>query len=63
MVITWSAIALFTAWATNLPGIVADTLYKNVEDIVDGDMPRTVTAFQSGPEVAALSAAAAKDQL
>ena len=51
MVIIWSAIALFTAWAINLPGIVADTLYKNVEDIVDGEMPRTVTAFQSGPEV------------
>ena len=30
---------------------MADTLYKNVEDIVDGEMPPTVTAFQSGPEV------------
>ena len=28
-----------------------DSIYKNVEDINDGEMPPTVTSFQSGPEV------------
>lgn len=28
-----------------------DAIYKNVEDIVDGEMPPTITSFQSGPEV------------
>jgi hypothetical protein len=30
---------------------VIDAIYKNVDDIVDGEMPPTVTAFQSGPEI------------
>lgn len=28
-----------------------DAIYKNVEDILDGEMPPTVVSFQSGPEV------------
>lgn len=36
---------------TYLPSFVADNLYKNVEDISDGEMPATITAFQSGPDV------------
>ena len=31
---------------------MVDSIYKNVEDINDGEMPPTVTSFQSGPEVA-----------
>ena len=27
------------------------SIYKNVDDISDGEMPATVTSFQSGPEV------------
>jgi hypothetical protein len=34
-----------------LPGFVADSIYKNVDDISDGEMPPTVTSFQSGPEI------------
>ena len=30
---------------------MVDSIYKNVEDINDGEMPPTVTSFQSGPEV------------
>jgi hypothetical protein len=30
---------------------IVDFIYKNVEDISDSEMPPTVTAFQSGPEV------------
>ncbi len=30
---------------------LADSLYKNVDDISDGEMPATVASFQSGPEV------------
>ncbi len=28
-----------------------DAVYKNVEDILDGEMPPTVVSFQSGPEI------------
>ena len=28
-----------------------DAVYKNVEDIQDGEMPPTVVSFQSGPEI------------
>lgn len=31
-----------------------DLIYKNVEDIVDGEMPPTVTSFPSGPEVVSI---------
>jgi hypothetical protein len=31
-----------------------DLIYKNVEDIVDAEMPPTVTAFLSGPEVVSI---------
>ncbi|MBC9878704.1 hypothetical protein G8O24_15290 [Bradyrhizobium sp. INPA01-394B] len=34
-----------------LPSFVADSLYKNVDDITDGEMPATVTSFESGPDV------------
>ena len=30
---------------------IVNTIYKNVEDISDSEMPSTVTSFQSGPEV------------
>ncbi|HEV2153644.1 hypothetical protein [Bradyrhizobium sp.] len=53
--IGWS-VAVIAAIALGLtlayvPSFVADSLYKNVEDISDGEMPATITAFQSGPEV------------
>jgi hypothetical protein len=52
-VIGWSiatllAVAVIAAY---LPTFVADSLYKNVDDISDGEMPATITSFQSGPEV------------
>ena len=51
--IGWSAVIALLAIAavTYLPTFVADSLYKNVDDISDGEMPATVTSFQSGPEV------------
>jgi hypothetical protein len=45
------AIAAMYLLFTYVPSFVADSLYKNVDDITDGEMPATVTAFQSGPEV------------
>ena len=30
---------------------IVNSIYKNVEDISDNEMPPTVTSFQSGPEV------------
>ena len=30
---------------------IVNTIYKNVEDISDNEMPSTVTSYQSGPEV------------
>lgn len=52
-VVGWSVAALIAAAVivTYLPTFVADSLYKNVDDISDGEMPPTVTSFQSGPEV------------
>ncbi len=51
-VIGWSvAITIALAVIAYLPTFVADSLYKNVDDISDGEMPATVTSFQSGPEV------------
>lgn len=52
-VIGWSVAAIVAIFLTfnYLPSFVADSLYKNVDDITDGEMPATVTAFQSGPEV------------
>jgi hypothetical protein len=51
--IGWSiaALAAIALMLTYLPSFVADSLYRNVEDISDGEMPATITAFQSGPEV------------
>lgn len=34
-----------------LPSFIADSIYRNVDDITDGEMPATITAFQSGPDV------------
>lgn len=52
-VIVCLAIVALIAWGMLqlIPAYVADIIYKNVDDIVDGEMPPTVTAFQSGPEV------------
>jgi hypothetical protein len=45
----WAAVTLLLAILFHRYAI--DSVYKNVEDIVDGEMPPTVTSFQSGPEV------------
>lgn len=52
-VIRWSiALIVVAALAfAYLPSFIADSIYKNVDDITDGEMPATVTAFQSGPDV------------
>src|SRR5262245_48329664 len=51
--IGWSVAAAVVAVLAflYLPGVVADSIYKNVDDISDGEMPPTVTSFQSGPEI------------
>jgi hypothetical protein len=52
-VIGWSiaaVVAIFLIF-NYLPSFVADSLYKNVDDITDGEMPATVTSFESGPDV------------
>lgn len=52
-VIRWSIV--LTAGAVlalmYLTSFITDSIYKNVDDITDGEMPATVTAFQSGPDV------------
>jgi hypothetical protein len=55
-VIGWSVATIIAAVmiVTYLPTYVADSLYKNVDDISDGEMPATVTSFQSGPEVVSI---------
>ncbi|SDP04371.1 hypothetical protein [Afipia sp. GAS231] len=35
-------------------GYVVDAIYKNVEDLVDGEMPPTVTSFQSAPDTVSI---------
>lgn len=52
-VVRWSIalIVLAALVLTYLPSYITDSIYKNVEDITDGEMPATVTAFQSGPDV------------
>ena len=46
-----ASVAALAAVIVFLPGLLADSIYKNVDDINDGEMPPTVTSFQSGPEV------------
>ncbi|MEA2886012.1 MAG: hypothetical protein QOD11_372 [Bradyrhizobium sp.] len=55
-VIGWSVVTILAAAVilTYLPTFVADSLYKNVDDISDGEMPPTITSFQSGPEVVSI---------
>ncbi len=52
-VVRWSIalIVLVALVLAYLPSFITDSIYKNVEDITDGEMPATVTAFQSGPDV------------
>ena len=52
-VIGWSIAAIVAIFLilNYLPSFVANSLYKNVDDLTDGEMPATVTAFQSGPDV------------
>jgi hypothetical protein len=52
-VIGWSVAVIVAIFLllNYLPSFVADSLYKNVDDITDGEMPATVTSFESGPEV------------
>lgn len=52
-VIGWSIAAIVAIFLLfhYLPSFVADSLYKNVDDITDGEMPATVISFESGPEV------------
>lgn len=35
----------------SIPSFIADSIYKNVDDVSGDGMPATVTAFQSGPDV------------
>jgi len=52
-VIRWSVALIVAAVLVfaYLPSFIADSIYKNVDDITDGEMPATITAFQSGPDV------------
>ncbi|PSO17796.1 hypothetical protein [Bradyrhizobium sp. MOS003] len=52
-VIRWSValIVVVVLVFAYLPSFIADSIYKNVDDITDGEMPATITAFQSGPDV------------
>ncbi len=52
-VILWSValIVVVVLVFAYLPSFIADSIYKNVDDITDGEMPATITAFQSGPDV------------
>jgi hypothetical protein len=51
--IGWSvaAIAAIALTLTYLPSFVADSVYKNVDDLTDGEMPATVTTLQTGPDI------------
>lgn len=61
-VIRWSIalIAVAVLAFAYLPSFIADSIYKNVDDITDGEMPATVTAFNRGRTSSAPSAAAAR---
>lgn len=52
-VILWSValIVVVVLVFAYLPSFIADSIYRNVDDITDGEMPATITAFQSGPDV------------
>ena len=52
-VILWSValIGVVVLVFAYLPSFIADSIYRNVDDITDGEMPATITAFQSGPDV------------
>ena len=52
-VIGWSIAAIVAIFLlfNYLPSFIADSVYKNVDDLTDGEMPATVTTFQSGPDV------------
>ncbi|QDF36590.1 hypothetical protein FJN17_02890 [Bradyrhizobium symbiodeficiens] len=52
-VILWSVALIVVAVLVfaYLPSFIADSIYRNVDDITDGEMPATITAFQSGPDV------------
>jgi hypothetical protein len=43
--------ALLISLATIFHSHAVDTVYKNLDDISDREMPSTVTSFQSGPDV------------
>ena len=51
--IGWSIAAIVAIFLifNYLPSFIADSVYKNVDDLTDGEMPATVTTFQSGPDV------------
>src|SRR5688500_10551138 len=44
-------VALVFSIATIFHSNAVDTVYKNLDDISDREMPATVTTFQSGPDV------------
>ena len=46
-----AGIVVFLLVLIGFHGRLIDNIYKNVEDINDGEMPITVTSYPSGPEV------------
>ena len=46
--------ALLLLLFTALHDRAIDTIYKNLDDISDKEMPATVTSFQSGPDITVL---------
>jgi hypothetical protein len=45
------SLVLFLVFLIAFQGHLIDDIYKNVDDLNDGEMPTTVTSYPSGPEV------------
>ena len=48
------ALVLFVVLLVAFHGQIIDSIYKNVDDRNDGEMPPTVTSYPSGPEVVSI---------
>ena len=47
-------LVVFLVLLIALHGYIIDAIYKNVDDLNDGEMPPTVTSYPSGPEVVSI---------
>jgi hypothetical protein len=51
---TFFTVAVFVVLLIAFHARIIDAIYKNVDDLNDGEMPPTVTSYPSGPEVVSI---------